>query len=150
MAVSRLMSLKGNRQFLSLLFIFAGLVLATYTSSPWKQKIFGAFDTVHLRVDWRRVKMSEPVAVFDTVHKMACTEVMHPQASCTHSVASLFSKNLKVCGALYIPLSLAFLVKEKKELSPSILLQAIKNGLRSGIWLSTCSLKGRNDVSIIG
>lgn len=81
--------------------------------------------------------MSEPASVFDSVRELACTEVMHPQGSCTHSVASLFLKNLKICGALYIPLSLAFLIKEKKRITPQILLQAIQGGMRSGIWLST-------------
>lgn len=85
--------------------------------------------------------MSESTGVFDYVREMPCSEVLHPEKSCIHSVESLFRKNLKICGALYIPLSLAFLVKEKKQLTPSILLQAIKNGIRSGIWLSTFELK---------
>lgn len=62
------------------------------------------------------------------------------QPSSAHAVLHLMSHNLKFVAKLYIPLSLLFLVREAKTFSPSILLKAIKSGVRSGLWLGTCVL----------
>jgi hypothetical protein len=80
--------------------------------------------------------MSDNAGVFEVVEKMACTDVLHRQASCIHGVSHLIRHNLKIVSTVYVPLSLLFLALKNKELTTSLPWEAIKTGFRSGIWLT--------------
>lgn len=55
---------------------------------------------------------------------------------------------MKYVLGLYVPLTLGFLFRNTKDVSPELLLKAVKSGIRSGIWLST-HLNARNAQSFV-
>jgi len=81
--------------------------------------------------------MSDNTGVFDLVQQLPCSDVVHTQLGCVHSVSHLIRHNLKYVLGIYVPLSLGFLVRSTKDLTPELLLHAVKSGIRSGLWLST-------------